>query len=661
MHKPFRAALLAASIMPVYAHAQSEDARKFGAREIVRDVSISPDGKRIAMVVASGTRGTGLVVSTPDGKLKPILNYTGADEIELTGCSWSTGERLVCTLFAILSRDGTLTGRSRLFAINADGSNVRELSPPQTYGQLYEQSYGGGILDWLPDEQGSAVLMLRQYVPEQGTGTLVAQNREGIGVERIDTVTLKRRNVEVAKATAADFITDGHGLTRVMATRPLLGTGYFGNDVAYKYRRAGGKDWEPLSTVTYSGYQFNGFLPYAVDRDLNVVYGFDNADGRQALFKIALDGSLKRELVLARPDVDVDGLVRIGRQQRVVGVSYSTDRREVSYFDPQIKALTASLAKALKGMPILAVTDASGDEKKLVIFAGNDIDPGHYYLLDRDTKQMAEISTVRPELAGAALASVKAIKYKAADGTEVPAYLTLPPGSDGKNLPAIVMPHGGPSARDEWGFDWLSQFFAARGYAVIQPNYRGSSGYGEKWFKGNGFRSWKAAMGDVNDAGRWLIAQGITSPDKLAIVGWSYGGYAALQSSMLDPDLFKAIVAIAPVTDLEKLADDMKTGSSDGQVRDIVGNGALQQEASPAKHAEQIKAPVLLFHGDKDLNVAIAQSELMASRLRGAGKGVEFVEYKGLDHQLDDSEVRAQMLDRIDRFLRSNMKLPAKP
>jgi dipeptidyl aminopeptidase/acylaminoacyl peptidase len=157
----------------------------------------------------------------------------------------------------------------------------------------------------------------------------------------------------------------------------------------------------------------------------------------------------------------------------------------------------------------------------------------------------------RPDLADYKLAPVKAITYKAADGTDIPAYLTLPPGSDGKNIPAIVMPHGGPASRDEWGFDWLSQFFAHQGYAVLQPNFRGSSGYGEAWFQKNGYQSWKTAIGDVNDAGRWLSAQGIAAPGKLAIVGWSYGGYAALQSAVLDPDLFKAIVAVAPVTDLE--------------------------------------------------------------------------------------------------------------
>lgn len=645
----------------VPAAAQTIQAKQFGAREMVRDVSVSPDGQRVALVVATGTRGTGLLVSSPEGQLKSILNYAGDPPVQLSHCSWSTATRLVCTLFGIVDRGGEPIGMTRMLAINADGSNAKELSARQKQGQLYERYFGGGILDWLPDDNGSNVLMLRQFVPEQGTGTLVAQNREGLGVERVDTVSLKRTVVEAPRSTSADYVTDGHGVTRVMATRPRLSSGYFGDEIVYKYRRADSKDWESLSTVKLSGYLSSGFLPYAVDRDLDIAYGFDNLDGRKALYKIALDGSLKRDLVLARPDVDVDGLVRIGRQQRVVGVSYATDRRQVSYFDPKISALVASLGKAVSGAPTIGVTDASLNEKKLVVFAGSDLNPGGYYLLDQTTKKMAEIAPVRPDLAGIKLASVKAIRYKAADGTMVPAYLTLPPGSEGKNIPAIVMPHGGPSARDEWGFDWLSQFFAARGYAVLQPNYRGSSGYGESWFKGNGFRSWKLAMGDVNDAGRWLVSEGITSSEKLAIVGWSYGGYAALQSSMLDADLFKAIAAIAPVTDLERLRDELKDSSSDQQVKDIIGDASLWKEGSPAQNAARIKAPVLLFHGDKDLNVAIGQSQLMAAKLRGSGRSVELVEYKGLDHQLDDSAVRTAMLDRIDQFLRTTMKLPANP
>jgi len=245
----------------------------------------------------------------------------------------------------------------------------------------------------------------------------------------------------------------------------------------------------------------------------------------------------------------------------------------------------------------------------------------------------------------------------AADGTMIPGYLTLPPGKPEKGLPAIVMPHGGPAARDEWGFDWLAQFFAARGYAVLQPNFRGSSGYGDSWFKKNGFQSWKTAIGDVNDGGKWLIQQGIARADQLAILGWSYGGYAALQSSVLDPDLFKAIVAIAPVTDLETLRTEARNYTNFPQVDAFIGKGEHVREGSPARNAGRIKAPVLLFHGDKDLNVGVGESRSMASKLKNAGKQVEFVEFKGLDHQLDDDTARTAMLSKADAFLRSSMGL----
>jgi dipeptidyl aminopeptidase/acylaminoacyl peptidase len=156
------------------------------------------------------------------------------------------------------------------------------------------------------------------------------------------------------------------------------------------------------------------------------------------------------------------------------------------------------------------------DERKLLVFAGGDTDPGVYYLFDRDKHDLHILSPARPQLEGRALATMKAIRYKTADGTEIPAFLTLPPGKESaKGLPAIVMPHGGPASRDEWGFDWLPQYFAARAYAVLQPNFRGSSGYGDAWFQQNGFKSWRVAIGDVVDAGRWLVTQGIADPKKL--------------------------------------------------------------------------------------------------------------------------------------------------
>jgi dipeptidyl aminopeptidase/acylaminoacyl peptidase len=254
-------------------------------------------------------------------------------------------------------------------------------------------------------------------------------------------------------------------------------------------------------------------------------------------------------------------------------------------------------------------------------------------------------------LESAKLGRVKPISSPAADGTMIPGYLTLPPGSSGKNLPAIVMPHGGPDSRDEWGFDWLAQFYVSQGFAVLQPNFRGSAGYGDEWYKKNGFQSWRTSIGDVTDAGRWLVAQGIAKPSALSVVGWSYGGYAALQSAVLAPDLFKAVVAIAPVTDLTTLKSNAKGYYDAAVVRDYVGNGPHVSEGSPAQNASLIKAPVMLFHGDYDRNVEIQHSKIMENKLKAAGKQVTFVKYEGLTHGLRNSAARIDMLTKSAAFL----------
>jgi dipeptidyl aminopeptidase/acylaminoacyl peptidase len=374
-------------------------------------------------------------------------------------------------------------------------------------------------------------------------------------------------------------------------------------------------------------------------------------DGRNALYRFAMDGSGQTTLVAKNDKVDIDDVVRFGHGQRVIGYTYSDDRRRAVYFDREFDGLAKSLGRTLPSSPLINFVGSSADGNSLLILASSDTNPGTYYFFDRKTHEMSDLADIRPPLKGRALSPVKAVQYKARDGMVIPAYVTIPAGSSGKNMPAVVLPHGGPSARDKWGFDWLAQFLAARGYVVIQPNYRGSAGYGDDFQNGNAYRNWQTAMADITDSARYLVDSGIAAKDRLAIVGWSYGGYAALQSAEVEPDLYKAVVAIAPVTDLDLYKTQFESFTNYELVKQMVGSGEHIRTGSPARNAAAIKAPVLLVHGDLDDNVVIEHSEKMKNALTAAGKQVEFLSYKGLDHYLTDSNARIQMLTKMGELL----------
>ncbi|WP_049810784.1 alpha/beta hydrolase family protein [Sphingomonas sp. UNC305MFCol5.2] len=642
---------------PAMAQTGEEIVAKFAARETVRGISLSPDGSKVAIISAAGDHGEALLVADlVAGSVPKQILAAGGNPDRLRFCRWASNTRLVCGVYMIAQGSNDLSF-TRLIAVNNDGSKLQVLTGRAGSNALGPMQQGGNVIDFGPDGSDGSVLMTREIVPEYSTGTQLAERRSGMAVELVEATTMKRRLVEQPRKGASEYISDGHGKVRIYGLRSSDSSGYLKSKVSYFYRLAENRDWEPLSVLTLEGGQVSGFDPYAVDPAQNLVYGFDDKDGRRALYSISLDGKLTRSLVLAHPQVDVDTLIRVGRQRRVVGVSYATDRRQAEFFDPELRKLQTALAKALPKTPLLEWVDASADESKLLLWAGSDSNPGIFYRYDKAKRALEELMPVRKELAGMALATVKPVDFPAADGTRIPGYLTLPPDSDGKNLPTIVMPHGGPGARDEWTFDWLPQFFAARGYAVLQPNFRGSTGYGSEWFQKNGFQSWRTAIGDVNDGGRWLLKEGIAAPGKLAIVGWSYGGYAALQSAVLDPGLFKAIVAVAPVTDLETLRSESRRYVNYPLVDRFIGNGPHIREGSPARNAGKIKAPVLLFHGDLDENVGVGESRMMQNALKDAGAKVDYVEFKNLDHQLDSVSARKTLLGKSDAFLRAALGL----
>jgi dienelactone hydrolase len=622
----------------VAAGAPTDLAAAFGAREGVRELSLSPDGTQVAFVGPLEGQGSGLYVAPTDGSAKPrrIAVASGAPE-RLGDCSWINSERLICSVYGVAKKAGFTVGFDRLILMPVYPSDKNK---PETIG-------GAGLLHARQKDPDSILLTRIRF--RQGVPFLC--------ISKMNAKTGAERSVECHGDQSVSVVADSEGRVRAIGFRKVRGMTYMDTgETTWRYLPQGSTEMKPFGV--YNSWTREGFAPVAIDARENKAWGFAKHQGRTAVFTRALAEPSKENLVFSHPEVDVGGLVRIGAEQRVIGVWYTTDRRHVEYFDQAMKALATSLSQAVPDLPIIDILDSSADEQKLLIRTSSDIDPGRYYLLDRATKQMRILFQSRPELESVTLAPMRAVNYPARDGTVIPGYLTLPVGG-ARNVPAILLPHGGPSARDDWGFDWMAQFYAALGYAVLQPNFRGSAGYGDSFMPLDGFRQWRTAIGDITDGARWLLSQGIADPNRLAIVGWSYGGYAALQAAAIEPNLFKSVVAIAPVTDLKRVLAENQGWSNHALMREFLGSGSALNGASPAELADRIVAPVMLIHGKLDQNVAYSQSERMAARLKDAGRPAKLISYEKLDHQLDDAAARTQMLRESAAFLQSSIKSAA--
>lgn len=379
-------------------------------------------------------------------------------------------------------------------------------------------------------------------------------------------------------------------------------------------------------------------------------------NGRIAVRKFNYATRQVGEVIYAAPGWDVDEALT-DKDGKLLAAFYTDDRDRAVWFEPKLKSLYARLEKAIPDQHVWIVSRAD-DDSRMLVWAGNEANPGQTFLFDAAKRSLDSFSAELPDLDRSLTASPKPIRYTARDGTAIYGYLTLPRGRPAKKLPLIVMPHGGPyGVRDKLEFDSTVQLLANRGYAVIQPNYRGSGGYGESFAELGAGQIGRAMQDDLDDAMDWAVKEGIADPARVCMVGASYGGYAALWAAIRNPERYRCAVSFAGVTDWKKqLKYDAnfftRKGAKSWRTR-IQGEDANfdLDVVSPVAQIARLTRPVLVTHGEDDSNVPFKQFLLLRDAATKAGKPIETLTFAGEGHGFADDANEARYLDAIEAFL----------
>ncbi|MEZ5565395.1 MAG: S9 family peptidase [Gammaproteobacteria bacterium] len=396
-----------------------------------------------------------------------------------------------------------------------------------------------------------------------------------------------------------------------------------------------------------------------VDAETQTGYVISRRGGDHwGLYKFDFKAGTFGETLFSSDVADIQGL-HFDRAGKLSWVSYIDDRWHMKWFTDADSEFYAALEKAVPHM-VARVVSSSADNGIRIVRTDSPTNPGTFYVYSATTGTMKQLSGVNSALAGKPLAPMEYVAYKARDGLEIPAYLTLPVGRAPDSLPLVVMPHGGPFYRDQWQYDFLVQYLANRGYAVLQPNFRGSTGYG-KVFQQAGYNELgKAMQDDLDDGVAWLATTGKIDPKRVCMVGWSYGGYAAQVAAYRNPELYRCAVSIAGISDLPTMLrydhrfmywQDWRKWSS--RYRGDADSLSLG-DVSSLRHVKEMRIPLLLIHGDDDNVVPVIQSERLANALDDAHKPFTFIRIKDGDHSLDEEDQRLQLLTALDDFLAQN-------
>ncbi|HEX4301528.1 MAG TPA: S9 family peptidase [Rhizomicrobium sp.] len=629
----------------------------FGDLPFISQPQLSPDGKHFAGIQSLDGKPAAVVytVNSPDPP-----QVFASDNWLVHSVHWVKNDRVV--MF-------TKTSQAIPFGSNPDLHTWYRAISLQVGGtdwvQLFDRrnesvsmnSSTADIVDKMPDDPNSILMPLWTRPAndrvDNDPNSSVGGGYGGdyrFSLYRVDVHTGNAAIVEDGGKRGGTWLSDGTGgvVGRVDWTpSPQTGHLFIKNGGSWSQVR----DFEYGEGNTVQGLLYDGAA---------LAFAQRNEQGRMALYRMDRTTGATGTPLFSDPHYDFADTLADDWTDRVIGVSYGVDKAEYVYFDPARAALQHRIAEAFPGEDAHAVSATqSGD--KVIVAVESPQRPRTYYFMERDTHYIAKIASAYPNLKATDLGEMKPYPYKARDGLDIAAYLTLPPGRPAKNLPLVVMPHGGPDGRDTIGFDWWAQFLANRGYAVLQPNFRGSFGYGLAFSVAGRLQWGRQIQDDISDGVKKAIADGIADGKRVCIVGASFGGYAALAGATFSPDLYACAASIAGPSDLGRMMNDERRiyGTNSSSVKfweqRMGTDSASFDAASPALHAGQVRAPVLLMHGKLDTTVAYAESEEEQDALTRAGKKVELVTFDADDHYLTLAETRIKMLTTLEAFLKANI------
>jgi len=579
--------------------------------------SISPNGEYLAFMQPWEQRLNVFVEKIGSGQATRV---TSAKARDIAGYAWKGDNRIVYI------QDTGGDENFRLYAVGIDGSNPKDLTP---FEKVRAQ-----IIDNL-EQNGTEILV-----------GLNKRNPQIFDVYRINVNTGAMEMIAENPGNYTGWGTDWDGKLRIAITTD-------GVNSSVLVRNTETEKFAPLVTTSFK----ETFAPLVFTSDNKQLYVSTNIGrDKTAIVKYDVENKKELEKIYEHPEVDVTSLLSSRKRRVITGVSYTTDKSQYHFIDKQRADLQKDLERRLPGYEV-RLAGCNREEDKCLVRSFTDRSRGAYYFYDLKAKDFRKLADISPWLNEQDMAPMKPIKYQSRDGLTINGYLTLPKGVAARNLPVVVNPHGGPWFRDQWGYNPEVQFLANRGYAVLQVNFRGSTGYGRKFWEAS-FKQWgKAMQNDITDGVQWLIKEGIADPKRVGIYGGSYGGYATLAGLTFTPDLYAAGVDYVGVANLFTFIKTIPPYWKPylEMIYEMVGHPERDKDlltaASPVFHSAKIKVPLLIAQGANDPRVNKAESDQMVEALKARGIEVPYIVKSNEGHGFSNEENRFEFYRAMEDFL----------